>query len=157
MIEIAQKKEMVTELEHELEKEKKRYKVLKNEIKRLDKKAEQLQGVLKQKEEELEQLEEMLQDRDNIIEDLERVIGGADAAIRKVPQRLPGWYRPIKGDLIDELMAVHFNKLRDPMPIKRLGDGFYIFGTKKIYVKMIQGRLAVRVGGGFMNVAEFLQ
>jgi hypothetical protein len=31
---------MVTELEHELEKEKKRYKVLKNEIKRLDKKAE---------------------------------------------------------------------------------------------------------------------
>ncbi len=54
-------------------------------------------------------------------------------------------------------MADHFNKLRDPMPIKRLGDGFYVFGTKKIYVKMIQGRLAVRVGGGFMNVTEFLQ
>jgi hypothetical protein len=42
------------------------------------------------------------------------------------------------------------------MPIKRLGDGFYIFGTKKIYVKLMQGRLVVRVGGGFMSVDEFL-
>lgn len=93
-----------------------------------------------------------------MIEDLERAIGGGDLASnhsRKLPQRPPGWYRPIKGDLIDELMAVHFNNLRDPMPIKRLGDGFYIFGTKKIYVKMIAGKLVARVGGGFMNVAEF--
>ena len=42
------------------------------------------------------------------------------------------------------------------MPIKRLGDGNYIFGTRKIYVKLISGRLVVRVGGGFMSIEEFL-
>jgi hypothetical protein len=42
------------------------------------------------------------------------------------------------------------------MPIKRLGDGNYIFGTRKIYVKLITGRLVVRVGGGFMSIEEFL-
>lgn len=71
-------------------------------------------------------------------------------------KRALAWYRPIKGDLIDELIAKHFNALRQPMPIKRLGDGNYIFGTRKIYVKLISGRLVVRVGGGFMSIEEFL-
>ena len=53
-------------------------------------------------------------------------------------------------------MANYFNQLKYPMPIKRLGDGFYVFGTKKIFVKLMQGRLVVRVGGGFMSVDEFL-
>lgn len=42
------------------------------------------------------------------------------------------------------------------MPVKRLGDGFYIFGTRKIYVKLMQIRLVVRVGGGFMSIDEFM-
>jgi hypothetical protein len=42
------------------------------------------------------------------------------------------------------------------MPVKRLGDGFYIFGTRKIFVKLLQGRLVVRVGGGFMSIEDFL-
>ena len=42
------------------------------------------------------------------------------------------------------------------MPVKRLGDGFYIFGTRKIYVKLMQNRLVVRVGGGFMSIDEFM-
>jgi len=101
----------------------------------------------------------MLRDRDAIIEDLERQIGGGEELIKnraQLPQRQPGWYRPIKGDLVDEMMANYFNQLKYPMPIKRLGDGFYVFGTKKIYVKLMQGRLVVRVGGGFMSVDEFL-
>lgn len=40
MIEVAQKRELVIELEGELDKEKKRYKALKVEIKRLEKRAE---------------------------------------------------------------------------------------------------------------------
>jgi hypothetical protein len=156
-----QKKEIVAEMQNELEKEKSRYKALKVEIKRLEKRAEQLQIILKQKEDELEQLEEMLRDRDSVIEDLERQIGGGEELLAaknkmQLQQRAPGWYRPIKGDLVDELMANYFNQLKYPMPIKRLGDGFYVFGTKKIYVKLMQGRLVVRVGGGFMSVDEFL-
>ena len=42
------------------------------------------------------------------------------------------------------------------MPIKRLGDGYYIFGTKKIFAKIMNQKLVIRVGGGFMVVEEFI-
>ena len=54
-----------------------------------------------------------------------------------VPNRNLDWYKPIKGDLVDELIAKYFNSLNAPMPIKRLGDGNYVFGTRRIYVKML--------------------
>jgi len=47
--------------------------------------------------------------------------------------------------------------MKNPIPIKRLGDGFYIFGTRKIFVKLMNGKLVVRVGGGFMSIEEFLE
>lgn len=43
------------------------------------------------------------------------------------------------------------------LPITRLGGGFYMFGTKKIYAKIMNQKLVVRVGGGFMGIDEFIQ
>jgi hypothetical protein len=43
------------------------------------------------------------------------------------------------------------------LPVTRLGGGFYMFGTKKIFCKIMNNNLVVRVGGGFMGVAEFIQ
>ena len=31
-----------------------------------------------------------------------------------------------------------------------------MFGTRKIYAKIINGRLVIRVGGGYMNIEEFV-
>ena len=31
-----------------------------------------------------------------------------------------------------------------------------MFGTKKIYCKIINGKLVVRVGGGYMGIEEFI-
>jgi len=42
------------------------------------------------------------------------------------------------------------------VPIRRLGGGFYLFGTRKIYAKVMNMKLVVRVGGGFMNFTEFI-
>ena len=42
------------------------------------------------------------------------------------------------------------------MPIRRLGDGFYLFGTRKIFAKVLNNKLVVRVGGGFMSFTEFI-
>jgi TfoX/Sxy family transcriptional regulator of competence genes len=42
------------------------------------------------------------------------------------------------------------------LPIKRLGEGYYLFGTKKIFAKVINNQLVVRVGGGYMNMQEFI-
>jgi hypothetical protein len=43
-----------------------------------------------------------------------------------------------------------------PVPIKRMGDGNYLFGTKKIFAKIMNGKLVIRVGGGFMIIEEFI-
>lgn len=43
------------------------------------------------------------------------------------------------------------------MPIKKLSDGYYLFGTKKIYAKVLNGRLIIRVGGGFVVIEEFIK
>jgi hypothetical protein len=39
-------------------------------------------------------------------------------------------YKAVKGDAIDELFAVHMNKVSLNLPVKRLGEGKYLFGTK---------------------------
>lgn len=31
-----------------------------------------------------------------------------------------------------------------------------MFGTKKIYAKIINGKLVIRVGGGYMSIDEFM-
>mmetsp|Transcript_14349 Transcript_14349/g.24429 ORF Transcript_14349/g.24429 Transcript_14349/m.24429 type:complete len:95 (-) Transcript_14349:141-425(-) len=42
------------------------------------------------------------------------------------------------------------------LPIRRLGDGFYLFGTRKIFAKVLNNKLVVRVGGGFSSFTEFI-
>ena len=40
--------------------------------------------------------------------------------------------------------------------VQRISGGNYMFGTKKILAKIINGRLIIRVGGGYMNAEEFI-
>ena len=42
------------------------------------------------------------------------------------------------------------------MPIKKLSDGYYLFGTRKIFAKVLNGRLIIRVGGGYVVIEEFI-
>lgn len=65
-------------------------------------------------------------------------------------------YKAVKGDVVDELFAEYINKIKCPVPIKRLGNNYYTFGTKKVYAKVINGKLVIRVGGGYMDVEEFM-
>ena len=62
--------------------------------------------MLKQKEDELDQLEEIIKDRDNIIEELERQLG---EKVPEIPKERTVFYKPIKGDLADELFAKYIN------------------------------------------------
>jgi hypothetical protein len=57
---------------------------------------------------------------------------------------------------VDELLAKYINMASCPVPIKRLGNGYYLFGTKKIYAKIMNGKLVIRVGGGYMIIEEFI-
>jgi hypothetical protein len=42
------------------------------------------------------------------------------------------------------------------VPIKRLGNGYYNFGTRRIFAKIMNGKLVIRVGGGYMVIEEFI-
>ena len=48
------------------------------------------------------------------------------------------------------------NNFELDVPIQRLGDGGYMFGSRKIYAKIQNDKLVIRVGGGFMLIDEFL-
>lgn len=73
-----------------------------------------------------------------------------------IDSRIP--YRPVEGDLIDETLARYLNTRPVPLKVSFLREepGIYTFGTRKVLIKVEQGKLIIRVGGGFMNIDEFL-
>ena len=104
-------------------------------------------------------MEDVLRDKNMIIEGLEKTLGekapvltDADRAKRVANER----YRAVKGDIVDELLAKYINSMEINVPIRRLGDGFYLFGTRKIFAKVLNNKLVVREGGGYMNFGEFI-
>ena len=118
--------------------------------------------ILKQKEQEFETLEDVFRDKEVVIEGLEKTLGEkapiinqADRATKKVTQTQDR-YKAIKGDLVDEMLAKYINSMEISVPIRRLGDGFYLFGTRRIYAKVMNNKLVVRVGGGYMSFSEFI-
>jgi hypothetical protein len=66
-------------------------------------------------------------------------------------------YKPVKGDEVDEMFAGFLNKAKLQIEVERTSANNYIFGTKKILAKIINNRLVIRVGGGFMNAEEFIE
>jgi len=65
-------------------------------------------------------------------------------------------YVAVKGDPIDEMMAVNINMQKYYMSIERISEGIYVWNSKKFFAKIMNNKLIIRVGGGFMNITEFL-
>jgi hypothetical protein len=93
----------------------------------------------------------LLRNRDEYIERLKIAIRELE---KKPAPKIE--YVPIIGDDIDALLAEALRKYGCNIPLTRLGGGFYLFGTRKIFAKIMNGRLVVRVGGGYMIIDEFL-
>ena len=100
-----------------------------------------------------ERLEQMIDAVDKTAEEID----GMKNSLGEVKKRNPP-YVPAKDDLVDIALSEYLNSREAPVPIKfvRQGGGNYLFGTKKIYIKIETGRLLVRVGGGFTSIDEFL-
>jgi glycerophosphoryl diester phosphodiesterase len=75
-------------------------------------------------------------DKEKEIETLKQLI---DKARKRVPL-----YVPIKDDPIDTALAEYLNSRSDPLavPFTREDQGVYIFGTKKIYLKLDFGKIS---------------
>jgi len=103
------------------------------------------------REKQIEDLTTANEDYDNRIYDTQLKIDRVEET--KVKRRR---YRAAKGDSVDEMLANVINIKNCDIPISRMGDGHYMFGSKKIFTRIMNGKLVVRVGGGFMSMDEFI-
>ena len=76
---------------------------------------------------------------------------GCKLKLKTIPQ-----YKPLVGDDVDKMIADWIYANCCPIPISRLGNGYYQFGQKKIYAKITNDKLVIRVGGGYMGIDEFM-
>lgn len=62
----------------------------------------------------------------------------------------------MKNDIVDERLADYINEYGSPVPWKRISEGNYIYGSKKVSVKYMRNHLIIKVGGGSMMAEEFV-
>ena len=61
------------------------------------------------------------------------------------------------GDLVDETFANFLNEAECKLPVARLIDGYYLFGSLKIFVKMMGGKLVSKFNGVYLSFEEFIK
>ena len=108
----------------------------------------------------------MLRDKEVIIEGLEKTLGEKAPELTmeqrferpapKLPKKKE--YQPASNDPVDDLLAKYINQMTLNVPVRKIEgeQGFYMFGTRKIYAKVLNNKLVVRVGGGYMSFQEFI-
>lgn len=69
-------------------------------------------------------------------------------------------YIPVKNDFTDKKLAEYINNFPDRSKLKimfmRESEGVYQFGSKRIFIKVEQDRINIRVGGGYLSIDEFI-
>lgn len=158
--ELEQKARLVGDLEYEVEQRRNLIIDLREEI------AEKnlIIDELEQPRDELETIEMLIKEKDDIIRELEAQIrnkgkrGGKATIKETVKVEAPGSaFTPQGGDLLDELLAEYLSHNTCPVPIQKISEGVYMFGTRRISAKVLNGKLVVRVGGGYMPIDEFIE
>ena len=68
---------------------------------------------------------------------------------------------PVKGDAVDCALADFLNNFHDRGKLQvmfiRLQPGVYSFGSKKVCIKVDNGKINIRIGGGYMRIDDFLE
>lgn len=104
----------------------------------------------------IEELLRLIAEKDAEIDELNRILAERNRRIQELSSQLKvSTYIATKGDMVDELLAQYIQNC--PVPVKRLGGGFYLFGLRKIYAKIMNGKLVIRVGGGYMIIEKFIE
>ena len=69
-------------------------------------------------------------------------------------------YVGVKGDEVDLALADFLNNFYDKGKLQvmfiRLQPGIYSFGSKKVCIKVDNGKINIRVGGGYLRINEFI-
>ena len=67
-------------------------------------------------------------------------------------------YVPVKGDFIDNQLANFLNSMAAPceVPFTRLEPGIYLFGSKRVVLRVENIGIVIRVGGGFIKLEDYI-
>ena len=148
--------------------------IFRKELEQKDKIIYDLRIILEEKRQLLAELEATLAEREAEAERLRALIAEKDAQIRELERQLeeanqkPPTPEPIVVEVeekveaqieiqddVDAMLAQYISGCL--VPIKKVGGGYYMFGIKKIYAKIMNGKLVIRVGGGYMNIEKFIK
>lgn len=137
---------------------------------------ERLKLLLEAKKMEIDDCEDEMAAMDNkidnnfdIMEEIEGEVDEKTATVKALEKKLAALlnkkpepvrpanqiYMPVRGDEIDERLAEYINAHGTPVPWRRISQGNYTYGTKKVSVKYMRSHLIIKVGGGSMMVEEF--
>ena len=62
-------------------------------------------------------------------------------------------HKPVVHHEVEQVRHTEIKQSHDQcVKFIRLGEGTYTFGTKRISVRIINGKLVIRVGGGYMMI-----
>ena len=124
---------------------------------------------LRLNEDRLQDAVEKLQEMEGIIINLEeerakllkRTLTAEDTANRALEIAMCKIYHANPRDKIDVALGDFINTFPEREQLKimflRESEGVYRFGSKKVYIKVEKGNsILVRVGGGFLQIEEFL-
>jgi chromosome segregation ATPase len=155
--ELEQKDKIIYDLRIILEQKRQEIEQLRLEIEEKKQLILDLEATLREREDEADRLRALITERDAQIAELERQLAEQNA---KPPTPEPIIEEKVEQvieieDDVDAMLAQYIQGC--PVPIKRLGNGFYMFGTKKIFAKIMNGKLVIRVGGGYMDITEFIK
>lgn len=67
-------------------------------------------------------------------------------------------YVPVRGDFIDNQLANFLNSMTVPceVPFTRLEPGVYLFGSKRVVLRVENIGIVIRVGGGFIKLEDYI-
>ena len=95
------------------------------------------------------------------LKDAEMELGKWPKLFTQVTFAGPYAYNAVKNDQIDLLLAdfinVHPSRGFLKLFFKRESEGIYQFNTKRLNIKIENGSLKCRVGGGYLSIDEFVE
>lgn len=95
----------------------------------------------------LKELEELLDRYNKLKRDLDQ-----GQVVKEVKIK----YKFVSGDEVDRLFGEALIRRGCTVETKRISAGIYMFGTRQIIAKIVNNKLMIRVGGGFMTIDEFI-
>jgi DNA repair exonuclease SbcCD ATPase subunit len=159
--EIEQKGKLVGDLEFEVEQRRNLIIELRDEIAEKNRIIDELE----QPRDEIETIEILIKEKDEVIRELEAQLRqrGSSTIVKKTvtssrtSTRTTKQFKSTSGNEVDTLLEDFISSSNCPVPIQKLSDGNYMFGTRKIFAKVLNGNLMIRVGGGYMSIDEFIE